>query len=502
MGALATIAQQGSTSQNASTRADYSLEAKIDALSATLDQTRAELEESRDEIRQLKVILETVTQKLGTTSPQLTGSSTLAQVAGPEQTTVQPNGPATVGNAQISQDDWEVLNSRVDQERQVKVESGSKFPLRLSGMLLLNTVINSGRVDNFDLPTEAVTSTTPAGSMGFSLRQSVIGIEGTGPQIAGAQTSADIQADFYGGLSTAYGAADAGVMRLRLARVRFDWHDTSIIGGIDTPFFSPEAPTSYLTVAEPGFSGSGNLWTWAPQIRVEQRFDGRLAQFRVEAGVLNLSSYAASLSGKSVPSPTEASRQPIYALRLSANGRNEERPFSLGVAGVFVTQHFPGSVDVNGASGSADWNVPLVRRVSLSGEIFAGKGLDAFGGAPEPSVTTQNYVQYITSSAPLLAKVGAYGGWSQFNFRVNSRSEVNFGAGGASRDTNAFRVAAATDSIVNALPFKNESLMINYIFRPRSDLLFSAEYRRLRTYLISGTSASAGETGLSAGFIF
>ena len=45
-------------------------------------------------------------------------------------------------------------------------------------------------------------------------------------------------------------------------------------------------------------------------------------------------------------------------------------------------------------------------------------------------------------------------------------------------------------------------LFANYIFRPRSDLLFSAEYRRFRTYEINGPANSAGQLGLAVGFLF
>jgi hypothetical protein len=52
------------------------------------------------------------------------------------------------------------------------------------------------------------------------------------------------------------------------------------------------------------------------------------------------------------------------------------------------------------------------------------------------------------------------------------------------------------------IPARNEMIFGNYIFRPRSDLLFSAEYRRLRTYEVTGTPDSAGQFGLAVGFLF
>jgi hypothetical protein len=53
-----------------------------------------------------------------------------------------------------------------------------------------------------------------------------------------------------------------------------------------------------------------------------------------------------------------------------------------------------------------------------------------------------------------------------------------------------------------SVPARNDMLFANYIFRPRSDLLFSAEYRRLRTYEVTGSPNTAGQIGLAIGFLF
>ncbi|HXU20540.1 MAG TPA: hypothetical protein VN788_08165, partial [Verrucomicrobiae bacterium] len=412
---------------------EASVEAKIEVLSASLDETRQELAESRQEIKHLRVLLEQLSQELGdqpevAAVPVVAGKTLAVADVSDEAQTPTPPTPA-----KITQDDWDILNSRLEQLTQTRVESGSKFSLKLSGMFLFNTIINSGRVDNFDLPSVAISGATPFGSTGFSLRQSVIGIEGNGPQIVGAKTSADIQADFSGGLGSGYGGSTSGLMRVRLARMRLDWAHTSIIAGLDAPFFSPDSPTSYLTVAEPGFSSSGNLWTWAPQVGVEQRFDARISQFRAEAGILGIPSYIPSLSGNRVPSPGEASRQPVYAVRLSANGRDDSHPYSVGVAGVYLRQRFSGPTTITGGGGMIDWNIPLPSKFELSGELFAGKGLDGFGAAPTPVVAQTDYTEYITYSAAALAHIPSFGGWSQLKFRINSRDEINLAFGGVGR---------------------------------------------------------------------
>ena len=48
----------------------------------------------------------------------------------------------------------------------------------------------------------------------------------------------------------------------------------------------------------------------------------------------------------------------------------------------------------------------------------------------------------------------------------------------------------------------NRGAFGNVIYRPRSDLLFSMEYRRLRTFTIYDNSYEAGQVNLSMGVLF
>jgi len=66
------------------------------------------------------------------------------------------------------------------------VESGSKYRVRLSGIVLLNMFENRGTVDSADTP-EIALEPNPldsAGTFGGTLRQSQIGIQAFGPDIA------------------------------------------------------------------------------------------------------------------------------------------------------------------------------------------------------------------------------------------------------------------------------------------------------------------------------
>jgi hypothetical protein len=480
------------------------LAAKIDQLTKSLEQTQVQLAESRTEIQQLRSMLQDVLNRMNNLPPgSAAGGTVAAQTAPPAG---QTNPDETHAPAQISQDDWDMLNARVDEQRQTKVESASKFRLKLSGLLLFNAFGNTGRVDNVDLPGIAVPTVpgSSSGSLGASVRQSIIGLNGIGPTLFGARTSADLQMDFFGGIPNSYSATSSGLAEIRLARVRFDWQNTSVVTGLDYPFFSPNLPTTYMSVAVPGFASAGNLWTWTPTIMVEQRFDGSLSPFKVEAGFLDPSSasnYAVNTNLKN-PSPTEGSRQPTYAVRLSASTESEDRPAAIGISGVYSPQRYFGDYNIAGWAGTVDWRFPLVPHTELSGQFFTGRGIDGFGGVPLSPLRPPNPVQYAAVTAPALASLGVIGGWSQFKIKVNSRSEFNVAAGSGGRNSAGLRQAAESNYFLNSVPARNQMLFANYIFRPRSDLLFSAEYRRFRTYQIAGSPDTAGQIGLAVGFLF
>ena len=84
---------------------------------------------------------------------------------------------------------------------QTKVESASKYRVRLSGLVLLNLFHNRGAVDNLDVPTYSYPfgayGLTPA--FGATMRQSEIGLEVFGPELAGAKTRGQVEMDFGGG---------------------------------------------------------------------------------------------------------------------------------------------------------------------------------------------------------------------------------------------------------------------------------------------------------------
>jgi hypothetical protein len=201
------------------------------------------------------------------------------------------------------------------------------------------------------------------------------------------------------------------------------------------------------------------------------------------------------------PNATESSRQPTYAVRFSANHKSEERPLSIAVSGVYSPQRYFGGYDLSGWAGVLDWQFPLLPRTELSGQFFTGKGIDGFGGVPLSPYPPQNAALYNAFTARFLAEIGVIGGWSQLKFKLSNRNEFNAAVGSGGRNSAQLR-QVLTYAAGSLIPARNEMFFFNYIFKPRSDLLFSTEYRRFRTYEVVGGPEVAGQVGLAVGFLF
>ena len=182
----------------------------------------------------------------------------------------------------------------------------------------------------------------PPASFGGSLRQTQIGLEAFGPDMAGAHTSADLKFDFAGGFPNVPNGVSMGIVRLRTGTIRFDWANTSIIAGQDQLFFAPLAPSSMASLATPALSYAGNLWGWTPQVRVEHRIGlAAWVAFLLQGGILD------SLSGEAPQSlllraPTwgERSGQPAYAARVSWSLPMGGEELTVGAGGYYGRQNW------------------------------------------------------------------------------------------------------------------------------------------------------------------
>jgi hypothetical protein len=472
---------------------DTEIEQRIETISSALTATTQQLQQSQQQIVQLQAELAAVRKQL---------ASRHETQPAPVTADPAPVQAADSSSSQTMEERQQTVEAQVKVLDQAKVESSSKYPVRLTGLILFNGFLNHGSVDNIDLPSIATRQAPGAsnGSAGATMRQTILGIEANGPRIGGARSSADVSFDFFGGIAYSnYGTA-SGIVRMRTASVNLDWSRDSVQFGMVAPLISPLTPTSYATVAEPGMAWAGNLWSWSPQLRVSHRFpvsDDKHLQ--MEFGLWDPSSSGYNTSDVfRTASAGEQTKQPGYETRFSF-GSGGERGFQAGIGGYYSRQAYT-SANNDAWAFTADWRVPLLHRFELSGEGYRGRSLGGLGGGV--------YKDVIVGTDPVTGAVvwrglNDIGGWTQFKSRLGQSLEANATIGqdnGFASDFHAVVLPANASNV--ALRARNRMVVGNLIYRPKTYLIFSPEYRRIWTWPISGSGSIADVFTLSVGYQF
>jgi hypothetical protein len=487
------------------------LQVQVQTLNSQLGDLRAEQERASTEARELRRELELVKAQgaLGSSAPLNSYQMPALKIsAGPPASVSSPQPPesqAPEDRIAKLEEDQQVLEGKINDQYQTKVESGSKYRLRLSGIVLLNLFENRGTVDNQDFPAIAETQlsnepTASAGAFGGSLRQSQITLQAFGPDLAGARTSADVNLDFAGGFANGPNGAWMGLIRLRTAAARLDWANTSIVAGQDRLFFAPLAPTSIATMAAPSLSYAGDLWGWTPQVRVEHRFEiSETSSFLIQGGILD------SISGDNpsdpfhrYPSWGELSGQPAYATRISWSHRMFGQDFTVGTGGFYGRQDWGYNRDVDGWAGTADLTLPLGKKFEFTGAFYRGRAVAGLSGGIGESVLLNGK---FGNPATTFRALDSMGGWAQLKYKVKSNFEINGAFGSDNPFAGELRRYNATTIYPEAYT-RNLSPLVNFIYQIRSDILFSTEYRYLKSTVLDSGSISASHINLSLGYVF
>jgi hypothetical protein len=487
---------------------------KVDpqSVASLLQQLKGQIDTLNAQVRELKTqqqstIAETadLRNELNLAKSQLAAMNGAAKPV--EVASAQPNLPELLSSTEERinrlEENQQLADSKIAEQSQTKVESASKYRVRLSGIVLFNMFGNRGTVDNIDFPQIATPGDvlSTSGSFGASLRQSQIGIEAYGPTIAGARTSADVQFDFSGGFPEVSNGVSFGVMRLRTGTIRFDWQDTSVVAGQDSLFFAPLSPTSFATLAVPALAYSGKLWGWTPQVRIEHRFVlSDSSSVSVQGGILD------SLSGEvppgvpeREPSWGENSGQPAYAARVAFSHKLLGQDVIVGLGGYYGRQDWGFHRGIDGWSGMADVTLPLGEKFEFTGEFYRGRALGGLSGGIGQSVIWNGP---LTDTGTDIYGLNSIGGWAQLKYKATSKLQFNGAFGQDNPFASQLRDDGGNEVLYGAPLTKNQSGFVNFIYQPRSDIVLSLEYRKIRTYFLDTGSNSANVVNFSVGYIF
>ncbi len=306
----------------------------------------------------------------------------------------------------------EVVEQRINEQAQTKVESSQRFPITLSGMLLFNAFLGSGQPPAYG---QSDAYSAYGSNAGATVRQSIIGLEFHGPQLpGGGQVHGSLSMDFFAQNST-----NDNVFRIRTGILSFDWTRRSLIVGQDKSLIAPLQPTSFARVGIPPLAGAGNLWLWRPQVRYEERIPlGANTQAVLQAAVLQTDeSYSIAALENDIP--LELSRPALQARAEVRHQWREESRIALGFGAHSSETHILGRT-LKSRVLSTDFLFKPLPKLELTGTLFRGENFANIGGGP-PGITITN--QYV----PI--PIHGAGGWMQVALPVTNRVTFDLYAG-------------------------------------------------------------------------
>jgi uncharacterized coiled-coil protein SlyX len=473
---------------------------------AQVDQSQRELDEMRTQLGELRREMAEggATTAVPTPPAPPPDSSSSSSQAAPE---------STAAAVQDLRERQAVEESEIATHDQSKVESESKYPIKLTGMLLLNGFVNTGAVDTAATPAVALPG---SGSAGASVRQTILGFDARGPHLFGARSFADLRVDFYGSPAantsgesySGYYNTNTALLRLRTAHAGLDWDQIRVYFALDRPIINPEEPTSLTAVAEPPLAWSGNLWTWNPQAGITANLAPagsrgvELQAALIDAGDAPLTPLVppSGTSTLTPPSSAEQSSRPGVEARIAVLGSDrEEGRNHLGAGGYFAPHQSSLGRSYDSWAATLDTRLLLFAHLEFSGSAYRGLALGGLGGG--------GYKDFAYSVNPV---TGGYyfraledaGGWAQLKEKASERLQFNAAYG----TDNVFaydlrRYFIPGGSMIQNLA-RNRTFTGNAIYSPSAYLLFSLEYRRLESFPIGGLPARSNIIGVGAGYKF
>jgi hypothetical protein len=466
----------------------------MERLETAMSTTQAQIEQSQRDLKEMRHQLDELQAQISKGQP---GSN-------PNTTTPA----ATQADVQEVRDRQAVDESQIATHEQTKVESESKYPVKITGLILLNGFVNTRGVD---MPATPTVATADSGSTGATLRQTVLGLDARGPHLFGASSSGDLRVDFNGNPQsstlaapyTGFYGTNSTLLRIRTAHADLKWDHTAAFFSLDKPILNPDSPTSLAAVAEPPLSWSGNLWTWNPQVGVMQDVAlGSSHALQLRAALIDVQDAPVSPllpSGATIVTPTgERSRWPGIEAHMSLHdSRDDGNHF--GVGGYFSSHLTPVDDRFDSWAATLDTRLHLPLRLEFTGSAYRGSALGGLGAG-----AFKDYVYHLGSISGEyhIYALDDVGGWAQLKEKVNERVEFNAAFG----LDNVFAAQLRRYAVPNGTPYqnlaRNRTYTGNVIYSPSAYLLFSFEYRHLESTPITGAANASDAIGIAAGYKF
>jgi hypothetical protein len=426
--------------------------------------------------------------------PQVPRPDTLAQRAARLDSTLraqQARLDSLAGRADSFADAMQRLEQQLAGQAQSKIGSRLRTKVELSGMILINGFYNGAQMNAPDVPgwvsRNQDTTGLPNASLGGLMRQTQLGLTVSGARAVGADLSADLQLDFFGGAPLSGDDRFYTPPRIRTANVRLDWPHFGLLIGQEKPLVSPQSPVTYAQIGRPGFWAAGNLYEWTPQARVTLEF-GSALRFGLQGAGLD----PVQVNEEPFATPVgvdagEKSGRPAVEGRVYLDWGDDESESTIGIGVHQAWVATTTSAIVSSQAVTADFRIVLLGTVTLAGEAYSGQALSDLGGGIDQGFGPQGQ--------PVRTK----GGWAQLNVRLVSGWE--FGGGFGMDDPEDSDLLQANGTLPADARLKNVAYQGHVHWKPGGGLLLGAEIWRFQTTYPWG-AISANHVNVFAGVAF
>jgi hypothetical protein len=445
----------------------WAQELNQDQVTRILQRLDALEQQNRELLSEIRSLREELAKGNSQAPPSAESAGTAASSAG-----------AAVAESAPTEERVDVAEQQIRDLAQSRVESEHRDPIQLTGMLLFNGFRNGRYSGGAEDPTIAASDAGQETS-GGTIRQTILGLKFAAPEkIAGMEVTGSAYMDFFGGTGTSLNQ----LMRLRVASINFAWKNTTFTVAQDKPIFAPREPDSLAQVGFSPLTGSGNLWLWSPQVRVEQRFHfAETAGLNAQLGVYQTaergnvpSEYTTQATGSR---PSLEGRF-VFWKQASADSRFEIAP------GFHVSDSRVAGFVIPSRIVSLDWRVPLSKKFDLTGTVFHGENLGVVGGLQQGIAE---------NSLDILHAVRGTGGWTQLKYIATPRLSFDL-YGGQEDDLNRDLAPGGIS--------KNQTYAANAIYRVMSNVLASFEYAYLRSTYLGGGVRSNPHYDVAFAYLF
>ncbi len=341
----------------------------------------------------------------------------------------------------------------------------SKYGLSFYGYFKLDSLYDSGLTSHQEIPFWVRPETaTNSGNFDMTAKETRLGMNFAGPEVAGGKVTGKLEMDFYGNINTptSLSTNHAFEPRTRHAFLNWDFGDWSLLAGQTWEPYIIEIPQ---TLNFSYYNFMGQLGLRKTQLRVTKKVGEDLeligAILEPVGGV-----HGADIDGDLQDDAVDAEFPVLSGKLLQRIPSFTEKSGRLGLSFVYGKENIdqppvgsPREYDAWAVTGAFD--LPITDWLSWKTSVYTGANLDSFWGNIGQGINLLSQTE-----------ISGEGGWSQFQLKPTDKMNLNIGYSVDNPDDNDLAAGGRTS---------NESFLINYYYSFHPSLLWGLEYMNQKT---------------------